>query len=334
MEQLIARMEQLEVTMRETQAENQRLREEIAENEARHAPEAASRSDSPTRAESPDGATPATTRRAADAAARARSFPRVEGVVDTRLLNKPEEFSGRDGDWQKFSLLLRAYIGAVSPRMYELLKIAEDASMSIDRVDLDPGDDALDTQLYYILTMLTKEAGLDKVQLVECGEGLALWRLMVMEYEPNWKSRKTAMYQHILNYQIGDDPVAGLDIFDKLVRQYRIATKKEIDDDTRSGVILRALSSNPKHDDIAKHIILNTHRLDTYELIKNEIREVLGTQKYLHQDHGAVHAVAKGKGKGKGKGKNKGAVEGQFTVKFQGECFVCGKKGHKQADCF
>ena len=69
--------------------------------------------------------------------------------------------------------------------------------------------------------MLTKAAGLDKVQLVECGEGLALWRLMVMEYEPIWKSRKTAMYQHILNYQIGDDPVVGLDIFDKLVRQYR-----------------------------------------------------------------------------------------------------------------
>lgn len=176
MEELIARMEQLETTMRESQAENQRLREEIAESEARRASEAASRSASPARAGSPDGATPATTRRAADAAARARSFPRVEGVVDTRMLNKPEEFSGRDGDWQKFSLLLRAYIGAVSPRMYELLKIAEDVGRSIGRVDLDPGDDALDTQLYYILTMLTKEAGLDKVQLVECGEGLALWR--------------------------------------------------------------------------------------------------------------------------------------------------------------
>ena len=99
MEELTASMEQLEVTMRETQAENQRLREEIVENEARHASEAASRSTSPARAESPDGATPATARCAADAAARARSFPRVEGVVDTRLLNKPEEFSGRDGDW-------------------------------------------------------------------------------------------------------------------------------------------------------------------------------------------------------------------------------------------
>ena len=31
------------------------------------------------------------------------------------------------------------------------------------------------------------------------------------------------MYQHILNYQIGDDPLVGLDVFDKLVRQYRVA---------------------------------------------------------------------------------------------------------------
>jgi len=30
-----------------------------------------------------------------------------------------------------------------------------------------------------------EEAGLDKVQLVERGEGLALWRLTVMEYGPN-----------------------------------------------------------------------------------------------------------------------------------------------------
>ena len=67
--------------------------------------------------------------------------------------------------------------------MFELLKLAEDPEQSIDRVDLEPGDEHLDTQLYFVLTMLVKGNALDKVSLVEQGEGLHLWCLLVDEYE-------------------------------------------------------------------------------------------------------------------------------------------------------
>ena len=79
--------------------------------------------------------------------------------------------------------------------MFELLKKAEDPVESLDRVDLDPVGDRLDTQLYYVLTMLIKGNALDKVELVEYGEGLYLWRLLVTEYEPQWESRKMAIHQ-------------------------------------------------------------------------------------------------------------------------------------------
>ena len=45
--------------------------------------------------------------------------------VDTRHLSKPEPFSGSEGDWAQFALLTRAYVGAVQPRMFELMKFAE-----------------------------------------------------------------------------------------------------------------------------------------------------------------------------------------------------------------
>ena len=105
--------------------------------------------------------------RAREDEARRRTFPLVQGPVDTKVMNKPENFSGKEEDWPRFSLLFKAFVGAMSPRMYELLKKAESIEESIDRVDLDPGDDVLDTQVYFTLTMLLRDCSMDKVELVD-----------------------------------------------------------------------------------------------------------------------------------------------------------------------
>ena len=50
-----------------------------------------------------------------------------------------------------------------------------------------------------------------------------------------------------------------------------------------------------------------------------------------------INAVSKAKGGGKGgKGKKGGKSDckGQITIKFAGECWVCGRAGHKQQDCW
>ena len=291
--------------------------------------------------------------RKAEAEARARTMPFAAGPVDTKVVSKPEHFTGREEDWPKFSVLMRAYVGALSPRMLELLKMAEQPEAPIDRVDLDPGDDILDTQLYFVLAMLLKEGSLDKLELVEHGEGLHLWRLLIGEFEPRWKSRKTALHQQILNFAMMDDVLKAFDSFERLVRQYKTTTGKTIDDDTKAGVILRALgqSSVPRHAELAEHIIMNSQRLDTYDAIKKEVKEILGTKKYLsgkaNVDISAVSKAKGGKGKGKEKGKDKGssskgASQGgagrgkgdTFKVKFEGECWICGKKGHRKMDCW
>ena len=75
-------------------------------------------------------------------------------TVDTKLLSKPTEFEGKEEDWTRFSLKVKAYLGAIDPRYNELLKIAEDPDRSLNHVDLDPGDDRRDGQLFFVLTML------------------------------------------------------------------------------------------------------------------------------------------------------------------------------------
>ena len=68
-----------------------------------------------------------TTRQVAEATAkaRARTMPLVPASVDTKLISKPETFSGKVVEWPRWSLMLRAYLGAVSGRMLELLRTAE-----------------------------------------------------------------------------------------------------------------------------------------------------------------------------------------------------------------
>ena len=103
-------------------------------------------------------------------------------------------------------------------------------------------------------------------------------------------------------------------------------------------MILGALakSSNEKHRDLANHLVLNSYRLDSYNKMFVEIREILGTKKYMNQES-VINAVSKTKGGGKGgKGKKGGKSDskGQITIKFAGDCWVCGRPGHKQQDCW
>ena len=200
---------------------------------------------------------------------------------------------------------MKAYLGAIDPRYHELLKIAEDPDQSLNHVDLDPGDDRRDGQLFFVLTMLLKNRAMDKVELVDANCGLQLWRKLTQEYEPKWKSRHLSRHQAILNFKFPDDVIAGFDQFEKELRQYHAITGKHIDEDTKSGVILGALakSSNEKHRDLANHLVLNSYRLDSYNKMFVEIPEILGTKKYMNQES-VFDAVSKTKGGGKG-GKGK-----------------------------
>ena len=175
---------------------------------------------------------------------------------------------------------------------------------------------------------------MDEVELVDANCGLQLWRKLTQEYEPKWKSRHLSRHQAILNFKFPDDVIAGLDKFEKELRQYPAITGKDIDEDTKSGVILGALakSSNETHRDLANHLVLNSYRLDSYNKMFLEIREILGTKKYMNQES-VINAKGGGKG-GKGKKGGKSDSKGQITIKFAGECWVCGRPSHKQQDCW
>ena len=166
MEDVLVRLKALEEANVELKSENARLLEALAktrdDDEAKRVSEAASE------------------------AARTRVTLKVVVPLDTKLIGRPENFSGKEEDVPRFSLTMRAHAGGFGSRLHDFLLLAKDPEASIDRVDagdptaLRPRHDAQGSELRQ------DRAG-------EYGEGLRLWRLLVGEFEPKWKSRKTAI---------------------------------------------------------------------------------------------------------------------------------------------
>ena len=155
--------------------------------------------------------------------------PGGSSPVDTKLLSKPTEFEGKEEDWTRFSLKMKAYLGAIDLRCNELLEIAENPERSLSRDDLGLGDDRRDGQLFFVFTMLLKDPAMDKVELADTNRGLHLWRKLTQEYEPKWKSRHMSRHQARLNFKFPDDVTAGFNQFEREVRQYHANTGKRID---------------------------------------------------------------------------------------------------------
>lgn len=235
------------------------------------------------------------------------------GTIDTRMIGKPKQFSGKDDDWSTWSLVLRAYCGAVSARMLALMEEVEllaeappaNAALANDE------DRSHSLQLYYILAMLSEGRAQDKVALVDRGEGMQLWGKLVEEYESKILSRKTGLLQQILGFQFTRDLAADLEKFDRACKHYEVSKSAPLDDDVKAGVVIRNLSA--AHPDVAKHITMNSQRLNTYPLVRKELVDLLRTQKFM--PGGDAMDI------------------GAFNV-ADAKCHNCGKKGHLAASCW
>eukprot|EP00974_Lingulodinium_polyedra_P079173 7668980-Lingulodinium_polyedra.AAC.1 len=71
--------------------------------------------------------------------------------------------------------MVRAYVGAVSPRTLHLLMSAQATTAELglpsDEVDME-----LNSQLYFLVVMMVRDAALRKVRLAAVGHGAEAWR--------------------------------------------------------------------------------------------------------------------------------------------------------------
>ena len=116
-----------------------------------------------------------TARQVADAAAAMmRTVPLVPASLDTKLISKPETFSGQDTEWPRWSLIAESVSGSSVGDGCKNSLSPEDPQQNADRVDPEPGHGGLEAHLNFTPAMLLKRKVMEKVETVEHGEGSRL----------------------------------------------------------------------------------------------------------------------------------------------------------------
>ena len=215
--------------------------------------------------------------RATDAETRVPGV-RGEGVVDTRLLEKPKSFDGSTDSWRQFKFTFLGYAGAVDSRPKQAMIESEVLpEASITKSALPARDQRVSTQFYYMSVLLLEGSAQRLLEHAGDGEGLLSWRRLVAEYEPATAGRETSLLLEVLAQS----------------------------DRVKIAVVQKGIED----EDLRRHVLMHASRLSTYPLVREEIRSIIMVRETLNgptpMDDSAVYKGKKGKEKGKGKGKGK-----------------------------
>jgi len=233
-----------------------------------------------------------------------------ESIIDTRLLNKPKEFGGTQEEWKDWSWKFVGYTGALSVAMKDYMEAAvnSDAILMLTAMDSDMKQKAL--ELYYIFIMLCSGEAKIKIQNVENGNGLEVWRQFCLEWDPKERGRYGSMLTSILNTRFDHRIYPQLQAWKTKIQKYEEVSSEKVTDNIRVSVVM----ANCDFEKISDHLALNAARLDTYVKLEKEIRDVtMAGKKWAESDDMDVDAIKGGRGRGrrgydwtKGRGRGRG----------------------------
>lgn len=298
---------------------------------------------------------------------RAAASDKALNIIDTRLVDKPREFAGSQDKWHGWVFKFKAYCGAVSDGMSELMKDAAASTTEIQMKVYNGTQRQYSKVLYYMLVMLCQEGSPAYSKIKGCAEnnGMEAWRRFHAEYEPQVRGRFQSMLQGILAARFGNVSLQNisseLEEFEREVIRYEDQSKNKISEDMKAGIVIAGMCELK----LKEHLEINTAKLDSYSKVKDEIKEYLTAKKKWTSVIGTKQKWQGGKDRwgskgdkrdSKGKDKNKkgdpkakaqpgkgpgGAVkkdnkkdQGNKTVdNSKKKCFGCQEVGHVKADC-
>lgn len=293
-------------------------------------------------------------------------------LTDLKSIKGPAVFTSKREEYKTWAFKMGNFLAAANELAEDALTWAESQMKVIEMRDVEVENVAyvpLAKQIYFILTQQLQGEAFSFHRNVRSRNGLETWRKLAHYYDPTSVGRKRVSMRDIIGPR---KPEVGqfmkfLEEWEKMVADWESKHNKEVDEDIKIGVLTASAD-----DELQRHLLLNSDKLNTYPSTRNEIelfykskRDMLessghdtggaapmdiGYLGYQQGSWGGKHDGGKGKwqggwqggwkgkkgkdGKGKGKdGKGKGKGGDGKTKPFQGYCDYCQIWGHKKSDC-
>ena len=247
---------------------------------------------------------------------------RATGVVDTRVLGKPDNWDGIEKALPKWSFVAKAYAGDIDQKLADDMTIAELSTTSLDNEVVTPEAQARSVQLYFILIMLCTGRALDRIANAPHGGGMEPWRLLFQVNSPKNTARLVVMMLEVLSFPLDtNDVVNSVETMERKIKEFERHASVDIPEFLKVGIVIRQTEEGPTR----THFVMHAHRLTTFRDIKAEVKAQSAVMAKTG-DAMDVDSFAKGSPKGASKGSGKG--------KNSEACWCCGKNGHRASECF
>ena len=106
-----------------------------------------------------------------------RDLPQEGGMeFDSKLLGKPQAFSGKDEEWADWSFTTRAYLDCLDESMSDALDLVTAGDRPLVLSAMSAPDPANSRKVYYILAQLLRGPPLLQLRQTEKGNGFLCWR--------------------------------------------------------------------------------------------------------------------------------------------------------------
>ena len=232
--------------------------------------------------------------------------------LDMKTLKGLDSFDGSEKAWRDWKVVTKSYASVVDPVLAGLMARAESGQEEVKNEDLlEEGEEAASVKLYMLLLHSCKGPALDKVVNSGQNEGAHAWKMLNERYDPKATTRQAGLLQSVLSWSFAGDPLERLEAWERELARYTQMSGAAFPDGLKIGMVIKNLEDGS----LKNHLMFNSERLSDWPSFRRElvsVRTVLGTS----SGSGAAPMDI-------------GAVGDRFA----GNCWHCGKPGHKTQDC-
>ncbi|CAK0863719.1 unnamed protein product, partial [Prorocentrum cordatum] len=172
---------------------------------------------------------------------------RVDSLVATRTLGKPDVFTGENHKWNDWKVIFRTYCAVVNPSVVIGMRQAESADAISVLID-DLAEESLQRasqQLCYILLLLRRQHPLATIVNSGENEGFQAWRKLVEYYEPHARARIAGQWLNLLNFASAGDVEDGLALFGRELIRCEQRSGETLSASMTIGIVLRQMEEGP-----------------------------------------------------------------------------------------